>query len=100
MLEALQTAAHVGENVLEPFESAHIALGGRSLFDAQRLGSLATGQLFKVPEGEDFAVDGVKRIEGFLKPEHPFRPHRQSSRTSTMRRSRSRCRVKISLRAS
>jgi hypothetical protein len=56
------------------FKCADVRVARGSLRQLQRLGNLAIGQLLKMSECQDFAIDWIKRIQDFLQSDLDFRP--------------------------
>jgi len=75
MSQALQASRQGGEDLLEPVQSPEVALGRGLFFDVEHAGGLGAGEFFEMTQGQDFAVDGVERVQRFLEAQHPFRPH-------------------------
>src|SRR5262245_59620825 len=65
---------HRFENCLQTPERAHVARCRAGCGHPQDVRRLLIAELFKVPQGEDLAVDRVEAVDGFLQAKLPFGP--------------------------
>src|SRR6516225_6120998 len=60
------------QNITQTFQGTNMPIAGGRGLDAEHLGGLVIGEFLEMPQGQDFPVDRVQGVDGFLEDQMHF----------------------------